>query len=384
MKQLKDMYNKMRKNRVFSLIVVPFYRYIKSVIRIPSEFRRYTEINKTLENSNSQCRRVFYLGSPSHANLGDLAQGVCIRNWIKKYLAKFTLIEIKTDSIVNTHFSILPVLKEQYNENDIIVFQSGYATTDLGGYADDMHCAVIEALPNAYYLMMPQTILFVNKERRDRTSRIYNSAQRMLFLARDSVSFHMAEEMFPDIEVKVYPDIVTTLIGSKKFENNRDNILFCCRDDSEKYYSDDEISKLMQKCSSIANVEITDTTKYISEKDIVSKPAEYIESEIEKYSHYKLVITDRYHGTIFSLVAGTPVIIIKSTDHKVTTGADWFKGIYDEYVYLAEDLDDAYEIAKGLYKKEFNHILQPFFEKEYYAKLLERFLKTTEYPIEGE
>lgn len=51
-------------------------------------------------------------------------------------------------------------------------------------------------------------------------------------------------------------------------------------------------------------------------------------------SHYKVVITDRYHGTIFSLIANTPVIIIKSTDHKVTTGADWFKGIYDDYVYV--------------------------------------------------
>ena len=58
----------------------------------------------------------------------------------------------------------------------------------------------------------------------------------------------------------------------------------------------------------------------------------------------------------FVLVNTTPVIIIKSTDHKVTTGADWFKGIYDEYVYLAEDLDDAYEIAKRLYIKESKRI----------------------------
>ncbi len=61
----------------------------------------------------------------------------------------------------------------------------------------------------------------------------------------------------------------------------------------------------------------------------------------------KLIITDRYHGTILSLVAGTPVIVIKTTDHKVTTGAEWFRGVYDDYVYLAESLQQAYDIAKG-------------------------------------
>ena len=66
----------------------------------------------------------------------------------------------------------------------------------------------------------------------------------------------------------------------------------------------------------------------------------HIINEIERYSHYKLIVTDRYHGTIFSLVAGTPVIIIKTTDHKVITGAEWFKGLYDKYVYVANTLDD--------------------------------------------
>ena len=380
MNTLKSTYNKMRNNKLFSATIVPLYRRTRNLSKIPAERKRFIAGKKLIEDTSNK-KRAYYLGSPSHANLGDLAQGVCIRRWINNNLPDYDLVEIKTNWLVNTHFSLLPVLKSNYRKEDIIVFQSGYATTDLGGYADDMHCAVIEALPDAYFLMMPQTILFVDKKRKARASRIYNSARKMLFLARDHVSYQMAEEMFPDIEVREYPDIVTTLIGTKDFENNRNGILFCCRDDSEKFYSDDEISKLMKRCSSIAGVEITDTTKYKSEKEIISNPENYVKSEIEKYSHYKLVITDRYHGTIFSLVAGTPVIIIKSTDHKVTTGADWFKGVYDDYVYLADDLDHAYEIAKRLYVENFSHNLEAHFEKEYYNKLFELFLKTTNYPV---
>lgn len=65
----------------------------------------------------------------------------------------------------------------------------------------------------------------------------------------------------------------------------------------------------------------------------------------------------------------------------MTTGTDWFKGVYDDYVYLADDLDHAYEIAKRLYVENFSHNLEAHFEKEYYNKLFELFLKTTNYPV---
>ena len=104
-------------------------------------------------------------------------------------------------------------------------------------------------------------------------------------------------------------------------------------------------------------------------EEIRANLKKYIEAEIESYSHYKVTITDRYHGTIFSLCAGTPVIIIKTTDHKVTTGADWFKGIYDDYVYVAEDLDDAYRLASDILSKRISHKLEPYFKEQYYDKL---------------
>ena len=132
---------------------------------------------------------------------------------------------------------------------------------------------------------------------------------------------------------------------------------------------DEKIAELIKRCEKFAKVDKTDTTKKISHSEIVKNAEAYIMSEIERYSTYKLLITDRYHGTIFSLVAGTPVIIIKSTDHKVVTGAEWFRGVYDDYVYLADSLEDAFEIAERLYNEERDHIMQPYFEEEYYNKL---------------
>ena len=153
----------------------------------------YFSTKKVLNEAERMNNRIFYIGVPIHANLGDLAQGVCIRKWLKKHYPDKNVVEIKTNSLVNTYFSLLPELKRIYNnENDFIVFQSGYTTTDIGGYADEMHRAVIQALPDAKILMLRQTVYFENKENQDSTARICNAKKNMLFLARDSVSYATA------------------------------------------------------------------------------------------------------------------------------------------------------------------------------------------------
>lgn len=338
---------------------------------IRRDFKDFMLKNKTIhilkQGIKTGKSKIYYCGVPVHNNLGDLTQGICIRRWLKKHYPDFHVTEIETNSLVNTKHSVINKLKKAFNDTkDFVVFQSGYTTTDLGGFADPMHQAVIKALPNAKILMMPQTIFFKTQERKDLCSRIYNSHSKMLYLARDAVSFEMAKEMFPDISVRCYPDIVTTLIGSVESNQNRKGIMFCLRDDGEKFYSDEELEILINKCKQLGAVDRTDTTKG---KDVVKEAEKYIYSEIDRYSKFKIMITDRYHGTILSLVAGTPVIIIKTNDHKVITGVEWFKGIYDDYVYLAKDLDDAFDIAKEIYARNDYSTLKPYFEKEYYDKL---------------
>lgn len=355
-------------NRITKKVILTLRHYQLSL-------NLYLKTSDKLRKLEKNKKSVFYLGIPAHSNLGDLAQGVCIRRWLKKHYPERQVVEIETNALVNTPFSLLNKLAKLYKSGDIIVFQSGYTTTDLGGFADEMHRAVMKVLPNAEMLMLPQTIFFQNKANEKRTAESYNSMKHMLFLARDRVSFGMAKQMFPDIPVMQFPDIVTTLIGNYSFDYSRDGIMFCCRDDGEKYYSDEEILSLMNKCEKLCKVAKTDTTKVGKTADIVRNAKSYIMNEIDTYAHYKAVITDRYHGTILSLVAGTPVIIIKTTDHKVTTGAEWFKGVYDDYVYVANSLDEAYEIAKSVLNKELTNKLPPYFETNYYDKLPEIFSK---------
>ena len=94
-----------------------------------------------------------------------------------------------------------------------------------------------------------------------------------------------------------------------------------------------------------------------------------IYSKINSFRKYEVVITDRYHGTIFALIANVPVIVLSSKDHKVSTGLDWFKGVYDGMVYSAKSIENAYEITEKILRNKLSNENQLYFEQAYYAKL---------------
>lgn len=349
----------------------PTKRYIKKKLNEVT-MKRESERLMHLEPAE---QRLFYLGITAHSNLGDMAQHYCIRKWICENFGDYKLEMFEADPVVYTKFEFIKRFKAVYRPQDIILFQSGYTTQDLGGRHNLMHEMVAEALTEAKILMMPQTIFFKEKKNQDRTAKILNSTKNMLFLARDFVSFETAKQMMPDVHVEAFPDIVTTLIGTLKFCNKRDGVCLCRRNDGEKYYSEEELMCLKADLETLGRVDVSDTSIKVSASKIRRNMKYYIEQEIEKYSHYKVTITDRYHGTIFSLAAGTPVIIIKTTDHKVTTGADWFKGIYDDYVFVAEDLNDAYLKAKVVVESDDKPLLSPYFKETYYDNLKSLFIK---------
>ena len=317
--------------------------------------------------------RVYYLGITPHSNLGDMAQHYCICKWIENNYPNYELLKFEARTVVSKESGFLEKLKHICTDKDIIVFQSGYTTQDLGGQHELMHRMVIDAVPNAHILMMPQTVFFQYEANRERCAENHRKAKRMLFLARDFVSFEQAKEMFKGIKVVAYPDIVTTLIGTLDFNNQRKGVCLCRRNDGEKYYSDVELRDLVKKISASDDVYITDTSIKENYLKVRENMRYYVEREIEKFSHYKVTITDRYHGTIFSLIAGTPVIIIKTTDHKVITGADWFRGIYDDYVFVANDLDEAFALYREIITKKLTYKLSPYMKECYYDKLKDLF-----------
>src|SRR5699024_1734022 len=69
----------------------------------------------------------------------------------------------------------------------------------------------------------------------------------------------------------------------------------------------------------------------------------YLERKFKEFSTSKLVVTDRLHGMIFSLITGTPCIAFDNISKKVSGVYEWFKDtgyiicITEENKYLLDD-----------------------------------------------
>jgi exopolysaccharide biosynthesis predicted pyruvyltransferase EpsI len=346
----------------------PYYR---KYLSIKEDMHLYADTMRLIRIAAVKRPKIFYFGIVEHSNLGDMGQYYCIRRWIEDNFPGFPVHEFAATTVVAEKFGFLDKLERALGPEDIIIFQSGYTTQDLGGVHDLMHRVVIERFPNAKILMMPQTIYFKSKERKALTAKIYNLAKRMLFLARDKVSLKMAREMFPDVCVMLFPDIVTTLIGKYRFASPRSGILLCCRDDVEKHYRDEELKALSIRLSALVKTDFTDTTINVPHRKIKRDISSYLEREFERFARYRLIITDRFHGMVFALIANTPVIVLKTRDHKVTTGAEWLKSIYNDSVHLAESLDEAYSLAERLLNGEPVQPPASYFKEAYYDRLKE-------------
>ena len=66
---------------------------------------------------------VFYLETPLHNNLGDLAQYYCIEKWIRDNLSEYDFLKFNAYDIVNKKSDFIEYLKKTYTHKDIIIFQ---------------------------------------------------------------------------------------------------------------------------------------------------------------------------------------------------------------------------------------------------------------------
>lgn len=323
--------------------------------------KKYKSILADLPTSNN---RIWYFCVPLHNNLGDYAQYVCIKKWISETYPDYDLIEIPSCVIDQDFVGLMNLLKQKVSSNDIIIFQSGYTSTDLH-VDENVHREIAGTFIRNRIIFFPQTVKYSSEKEAQKTAQIYNRHRRILFMARDKHSFEIAGKYFTHIKVCLMPDIVTTLIGEPVLEHSRKGIFFCIRHDSEKKYSDERVKEVFAPLMT-ADDEWGDTTLAKGEKCSF----DVIENTIRRFSQHKLIVTDRFHGTIFSLVASTPVVVMPTVDHKVSEGAEWFLQCYPKNIAKATSVEQAFKMARDMINIPGDVINQKYFKEHYYDSLI--------------
>ena len=325
-------------------------------------------------------KKVWIFSIPSHPNLGDQAQLMCTEKWVRENYDGCKIIKMGHLFMPFSGFGIKKlalnvgfwqhlVLKMVIREDDVFIGHSGYFFVDHHGgwYSYDY---LLRYWANKF-IILPQTVNFYAPVVKRRFSDDFGNKSNLTLLCRDEVSYNYAKEMLGTTRLLLYPDIVTSLIGTREYKNPRDGVLFCMRDDIEAFYSPADIDSLMQRFGNIRKEKV-DTTLQITEKEMRLHRDSLINAMIEKVSTFEVVVTDRYHGTIFSAIASTPVVVINSADHKLRSGVKWFPKEFGLNVQFANSLEEAYQKTSLILEGKEHMDNPPYFKENYWDKLFER------------
>lgn len=329
--------------------------------------------------------KVVLVHQATNPNLGDQAQRMCTLRWMQENYPKSTLLEIgdfgSTLTLGFTKWTLitdlaclmkLALLKIKLRQSDLLIGHSGYFMVDHHSGWKAFR-VMMRNFPRNKMLILPQTVNFYAPYVKLQVSKSFAAASNVTLLCRDEVSYGKAQELFPTTKLLLFPDIVTSLIGTKRYDGKREGVLFCMRDDVEAFYTPKQIDALMARFGNIRMEKVDTTLHGVSQKELDSNREKLIWQAIDKFATYRVVITDRYHGTIFSAIASTPVIVINSADHKLSSGVNWFpKEQFGDYVQFAKDLDEAYNKAVTMLRRtDLKYDNPPYFKQEYWARLIE-------------
>ena len=315
-------------------------------------------------------KRAFLFGCPIHPNMGDQAQTYCILAWLKEHEPEYIVSAFPASSLIRNNGLLLEIIHRYLSDCDRIFMHSGYHLTNLYMLEEEMNRRVVSLFANQRLVFFPQTIFYTDTREEALTKQMFLEHTNITLMCRDKVSYELAERLFPSAGLMLKPDIATTLIGRFPVPTaKRHGILLCMRDDKEALISGEAIDAFRKRLEALSAVASKDTTIDELGYAIIRNREKYLKEIITEFSLYRAVVTDRYHGTIFSLIANTPVIILPTKDHKLTSGADWFPEEFSKYVFSVRDEQEALRTVKTVLAANYNYALPDLFNLQYYQNL---------------
>jgi exopolysaccharide biosynthesis predicted pyruvyltransferase EpsI len=321
-----------------------------------------------------KAKKVILLGSPYHSNLGDQAQTLCTEEWLADNYPGHSVVVFDTRTASVAKRAIVRLASRFITSADVIFLHSGYHTTDLYPLELDLQKWAVQRFPRNQIVVLPQTINFVDPAQGEDMAAVVNGHSRVAMMCRDDQSHELAHTLFPEARLFLYPDIVTSQIGTRRNAMKRSGIQLCVRRDVESvYFATGLIDQLEQGLGTIAPTVLTDTNSEQSPIAVRRHLREVVETAWTEFSKYRVTVTDRYHGVIFSLIAGTPVVVLESADHKLRSGVRWFPpSIFGDYIAFVRSPDEAIDAARRLYDAGLPEPLPAYFRDEYYSLLADR------------
>lgn len=309
-------------------------------------------------------KRIYLIGTPEHDNLGDHAIAMAEYKFINTYFPEYNIIEISIEKFYRYIISLTLNL----SSDDIFMLTGGGNMGNIYLPDEKVRRFIVKHFPNNKIIIMPQTVYFTSNKNGGKeleiSSKIYNSHKKLLICAREDYSQKIMEKQFSNCYVMLCPDMVFSLNYSQ-LHLDREYIGICLRSDIEKSLTDKQhmqIENVLHKSSL--------PVKYIEtclSSGILPEKREYeLMNFLETVSRCRVVITDRLHGMVFSVITSTPCIVFNNFNYKIFGSYQWVKSL--PFIRLVDNIDNLENMLLELLDIRYTQYNDKEFSL-YYAKL---------------
>ena len=312
----------------------------------------------------NQAKIIYSLTPPPYLkNIGDHAQVIAIRAWLDKHFGKLPIIEMDKD---RGHY-FLPALRWLVNPEDVFFLHSGGNLGDRGIWSEGMRREVIRNFPRNQIVSLPQTIFFsdtgTGKIEQENSRRIYAAHPNLTVIGRDPRSGELAAELFPQAQSFCMPDFVLSLPpkhGQLSTNTDTTKVLLCLRLDVESALTPEQRQEIGDSLPYDCTYYDTTLEKAIE----FDRREATLDETLANFLAADVVVTDRYHGLIFTVLCQKPCVVLRTVDHKLTSAIYWFKDLPN--VMFAQSLQEIPELVEGCLKIESNKTIdwnEMYFDK---------------------
>lgn len=273
-------------------------------------------------------KKIIYIGSPLHGNIGDHAISIAIMDILGN--CGFPIVEIPGERYMLTRKKVI----DYVSSDDVIILTGGGLIGNLWLNEEKMIKSVFSDFKENKIIIMPHTFYFdeslEGKEELKQLENLINKHGNVYIIAREENTFNFCKKHFSSTaEVVCLPDVVLTINYSK--DNKRNGVLFVLRNDKEKAAGLGELVKFFD------GKDVTTTTTVLNKRVSVDKRKQVLETKLAEFQNAKLVITDRLHGMIFAAITGTPCIAFDNKSKKVSGVYKWLDKL--PYIKFCDKLD---------------------------------------------
>lgn len=316
-------------------------------------------INEVLQPLLLDTRAVALLDYPNYANIGDSAI------WLGE-IAYLKRAGIQIAYTCDQESYARARLGRRVEQGTILITGGGNLG-DLWPQHQRFREAVIQAFPGNKIIQLPQTIHFKERANLARAREIFNAHPDLTLLVRDKQSLELARNEFR-AKVLLCPDMALALASLKRPAPPSRSVLWLSRTDLES-------SGHARLLSAPDGVEVLDWTH--DEPTLIKRITEWGKQQGRRHprllgrldtlpsktgaaiarqrlnhgvrilSRGGVVVTDRLHGHILSLLLGIPHVILDNNYGKVRGFFEtWTRDA--ELTHWADSATEAIEIAKQL------------------------------------